>query len=143
VLASAGGWPKDLNLYQAHKALENAAAAVRDGGIIILVAECDEGFGHAAFAEWMTCGAGPDELLRRIREHFVLGGHKAAAIAKTLRRGVRVYLVSAIAPDLVRQTSFVPFTSAQQALAAAQNEMGHAASLALMPHSGSVLPSVS
>ncbi len=143
VLASAGGWPKDINLYQAHKALENAAAAVRDGGIIILLAECGEGLGQATFGEWMTSGAPPDELLRRIREHFVLGGHKAAAIAKTLRRGVRVYLVSAIPPDLVRRMGFLPFPSAQEALAAAQNEMGQAASLALMPHSGSVLPWVS
>ena len=142
VLASAGGWPKDINLYQAHKALENAALAVRDGGIIILVAECGEGFGHPAFAEWMTCGDGPEELLRRIHEHFVLGGHKAAAIAKTLRRGVRVFLVSAIEPELVRKTTFVPFASAQEALAAAQSEMGHDALLAIMPHAGSTLPSL-
>ena len=142
VLASAGGWPKDINLYQAHKALENAALAVRDGGIIILVAACGEGLGHAAFAEWMTCGDGPEELLRRIREHFVLGGHKAAAIAKTLRRGVRVFLVSTIAPELVCKTSLVPFVSAQDALATAQSEMGHDASLAIMPHAGSTLPSL-
>jgi nickel-dependent lactate racemase len=141
VLASAGGWPKDINLYQAHKALENAALAVRDGGIIILVAECGEGLGHSTFAEWMTSGDAPEELLRRIRERFVLGGHKAAAIAKTLRRGVRVFLVSAIEPDLVRKTAFVPFASAQEALAAAQSEIGHAASLAVMPHAGSTLPS--
>lgn len=73
---------------------------------------------------------------------FVLGGHKAAAVAKTLRRGARVFLVSAIAPELVRKMTFVPFASAQEALAAAQSEMGHAASLAIMPHSGSTLPLV-
>jgi nickel-dependent lactate racemase len=142
VLASAGGWPKDINLYQAHKALENAALAVRDGGIIILLAECGEGFGQPAFAEWMTGGDAPEELLRRIREHFVLGGHKAAAIAKTLRRRVRVFLVSAMEPGLVRKTGLVPFASAQEALTAARNEMGHAASLAVMPHAGSTLPSL-
>jgi nickel-dependent lactate racemase len=142
VLASAGGWPKDIDLYQAHKALENAALAVRDGGIIILVAECGEGLGHSAFAEWMIGGDAPEELLRRIREHFVLGGHKAAAIAKTLRRGVRVFLISTIEPGLVRKMSFVPFASAQEALTAAQNEMGHAALLAIMPHAGSTLPSL-
>lgn len=140
VLASAGGWPKDINLYQGHKALENAALAVRDGGIVILVAECGEGLGHSAFAEWMTCGDGPEVLLRRIREHFVLGGHKAAAIAKTLRRGVRIFLVSALQADLVRKMTFVPFASAQEALIAAQSAMGHAASLAVMPHAGSTLP---
>lgn len=142
VLASAGGWPKDINLYQAHKALENAALAVRDGGVLILVAECGEGMGHPRFAEWLTCGDPPDELLRRIKENFVLGGHKAAAIAKTLRRNVRVFLVSALAPQTVRTMGFVPFGSAQDALAAAYHQFGDEATLAVMPHAGSTLPAV-
>jgi nickel-dependent lactate racemase len=140
VLASAGGWPKDINFYQAHKALENAAHAVRDDGIIILLAECPEGIGHPRFAEWLTCGDPPDELLRRIRERFVLGGHKAAAIAKIRRRGVRIFLVSSLEVETVRAMEYVPCTSAQEALAAAQSEVGHAALLAVMPHAGSTLP---
>ena len=142
VLASAGGWPKDINLYQAHKALENAVLAVRDGGIIILVAECSEGIGHPRFAEWLTCGDPPEELLRRIKENFVLGGHKAAAIAKTLRRGVRIFLVSALEPQTVKAMSFAPFGSAQDALAAAYGQLGQDATLAVIPHAGSTLPAV-
>ncbi len=140
VLASAGGWPKDINLYQAHKALENAARAVRDGGAIILLAECKESIGHARFAEWLTCGDAPDELLRRIKHHFVLGGHKAAAIAKIRRRGVRFFLVSELEEQTVRAMDWVPHGSAQTALSAAQNEMGHDAVIAVMPHAGSTLP---
>jgi nickel-dependent lactate racemase len=140
VLASAGGWPKDINLYQAHKALENAARAVRDGGTIILVAKCEEGIGQARFAEWLTCGDPPDEILRRINQHFVLGGHKAAAIAKIRRRGVRLLLVSDLDKQTVRAMGWVPHKSAQEALSAAQNEMGREAVIALMPHAGSTLP---
>jgi nickel-dependent lactate racemase len=140
VLASAGGWPKDINFYQAHKALENAALAVRDGGVIILIAECSEGIGHARFAEWLTCGDPPEELLRRIKENFVLGGHKAASIAKTTRRGVRIFLVSALEPQTVEAMSFAPFSSAQDALAAAYDQLGSDAALAVMPHAGSTLP---
>jgi len=142
VLASAGGWPKDLNLYQAHKSLENAAHAVRDGGIIILVAECGEGIGHCRFAEWMTCADSPDELLRRLQERFVLGGHKAAAIAKIRRQRVRIFLVSSLDAGLVRAMDFEPYASAQEALAAAQSEMGQAALLVVMPHAGSTLPAM-
>jgi len=142
VLASAGGWPKDINLYQAHKALENAAHAVRDGGIIILLAECGEGIGHPRFAEWLTCGDPPDELLRRIQEQFVLGGHKAAAIAKIRRRGVRIFLVSSLEAVTVRAMDFVPYASVQEALWAARNEIGPVASLIVMPHAGSTLPAM-
>ena len=41
VLVSMGGAPKDLNLYQTQKALDNAKHAVRDGGVVILVGACD------------------------------------------------------------------------------------------------------
>ena len=51
VIVSAGGYPADLNLYQAQKSLENAGGVVRDGGIIIWVAECPEGFGNSTFEE--------------------------------------------------------------------------------------------
>jgi lactate racemase len=67
VLVSAGGYPKDLNLYQAQKALDNAAYAVRDGGVLILAAECPEGLGNRTFEVWLT-GATPDELLARIQQ---------------------------------------------------------------------------
>jgi nickel-dependent lactate racemase len=140
VLASAGGWPKDVNLYQAHKALENAAFAVRDNGIIVLVAECGEGIGHPVMAEWMTCGDSPDELLRRIKEHFVLGGHKAAAIAKIRKRIRRILLASALDAQTVRSMGIVPFASPQEALTAAQHELGPGALLAIIPHAGSTLP---
>jgi nickel-dependent lactate racemase len=140
VLASAGGWPKDINLYQAHKALENAAHAVRDGGIIILVAECEEGIGHPRFADWLTCGDSPGKLLERIKGHFVLGGHKAAAIAKIRRRGVRIFITSSLDAETVRAMGWRPYGSAQEALTGAQNEMGANAVVALMPHAGSTLP---
>ena len=54
VLVSQGGAPKDLNLYQTQKALDNAKHAVRDGGIIILIGSCREGLGERTFEEWMN-----------------------------------------------------------------------------------------
>jgi nickel-dependent lactate racemase len=52
VVVSAGGFPKDIDLYQAQKALDNARLAVREGGTIVLVAECRDGLGHALFSKW-------------------------------------------------------------------------------------------
>jgi nickel-dependent lactate racemase len=106
------------------------------------LAECREGIGHPRFAEWLTCGDAPAELLRRIKERFVLGGHKAAAIAKILRRGVRVFLVSSLDAQTVQAMGFVACSSAQEALALAHAEMGRAATVAVMPHAGSTLPAV-
>ncbi len=138
VLVSAGGYPKDVNFYQAHKALETAAYAVREGGVIILAAECREGFGNPVFEEWMSAYS-PDELLRRIREQFVLGGHKAAAIASILKRA-RIFLISSLPDDLVRKCKFEPFDDLEQALQAAGSDLGPQARLLVMPYGGSTLP---
>jgi nickel-dependent lactate racemase len=139
VLVSAGGYPKDLNLYQAQKALDNAAQAVRDGGVVILVAECPEGLGNRTFEAWLTAGQTPDKLLDRIQQKFVLGGHKAAAIAAVLRRA-RVYLVSALPGGLVRRCGFRPFDNVGSALDAAWREVGSDANLLVLPQGGSILP---
>ena len=45
VIASAGGFPKDIDLIQSHKALDNAFLATQPGGVLILLAECADGFG--------------------------------------------------------------------------------------------------
>lgn len=139
VLVSAGGYPKDVNLYQAQKALDNAAYAVRDGGILILVAECPEGLGNRTFEAWMADADTPDELLERIQREFVLGGHKAAAIAAVLKRA-SVYLVSALPDELVRQCGMVPWGDLAEALDAAWIALGSEASLLVLPQGGSVLP---
>ena len=54
VVTCAGGRPKDLNLFQAQKALDNAKNAALPGGSIILVAECCEGLGHPVFERWAS-----------------------------------------------------------------------------------------
>jgi nickel-dependent lactate racemase len=139
VLVSAGGWPKDINLYQAQKALDNASHAVRDGGSIVLVAECREGLGNSTFEAWMRAARSPDDLLSRIRHEFVLGGHKAAAIAAVEKRS-QVHLVSALPHDVVRICGMIPHTDVAAALAAAMADAGPGATVLVMPEGGSVLP---
>jgi nickel-dependent lactate racemase len=141
VIAGAGGYPKDLNLYQAQKALENAAHAVQTGGVIILAAECAEGFGNDTFETWMKEASSPQAVLKRIQQEFVLGGHKAAAIASTLQRA-KVYLVSAMPFEDVRACGMVPFDSLHEAVQCAFQETGQAATVMGLPYGGSSLPVV-
>jgi nickel-dependent lactate racemase len=141
VIVSAGGYPKDLNLYQAQKALANAVQAVKPGGIIILVAECREGFGNRIFQDWLCNARSPDELLDRLRHDFVLGGHKAAAVA-TVMRQARISLVSLLPEEQVRSCGLAAFQRANEALRAALDEVGAAADVVVLPYGGSVLPMV-
>ena len=141
VLVSAGGYPKDIDLYQAQKALDNAAHAVRDGGVIVLLAECGEGFGNATFETWLRDARSPDEVLERIQTSFVLGGHKAAAVAVVLKRA-SVHLVSSLPPETVRSCGLITFSDAGHAVKAAFDRVGSSAGLLVMPEGGSVLPVV-
>ena len=141
VLVSQGGAPKDLNLYQTQKALDNAKHAVKDGGVIILIGSCREGLGEKTFEEWMTAAKSPDELIERIRRDFRLGGHKAAAIAMVLKRA-EVDLVSELEDDFVRSVFLVPQPSAQAALDAAFAKLGPDARVLSMPFGGSTLPKI-
>jgi nickel-dependent lactate racemase len=142
VLVSTGGYPKDINLYQAHKALENAVRAVRPGGVIILAAECSEGLGNRTFERWVMDAGSPDDLLARLEREFVLGGHKAAAIARILKHAA-VYLVSELPDELVRTCFLVPQPDLKTALEVAIKNMGPEASLIVLPQGISVLPKLS
>lgn len=141
VLVSQGGAPKDLNLYQTQKALDNAAHAVKPGGVIVLIGSCKEGLGEKTFEEWLVSAATPQELTERIRREFKLGGHKAAAIAIVLEKA-EVDLVSDLAPDFVKSIFLVPRASAQEALDAAFAKLGPDATVLAMPFGGSTLPHV-
>jgi len=84
VIASAGGAPKDLNFYQSQKALENVKDLVNPGGAIVLAASCHEGFGDDVFEEWMQDATDYGFISKRLKENFVLGGHKAVAVARVI-----------------------------------------------------------
>jgi nickel-dependent lactate racemase len=141
VIATPGGYPKDLNLYQAQKALDNSKHAVRDGGIIILLAACTEGLGEKVFERWMLNAKSPDSLIEDIQANFELGGHKAAAIALVLKKA-RIFLVSDLESGFVRKLFMEPFTSMDEALKEAFMELGENAKVVLMPYGGSTLPVV-
>ena len=139
VVVSQGGAPKDLNLYQTQKALDNAKHAVKDGGIIVLVGSCKEGLGEKVFEEWMTGAEKSADLIARIKKEFKLGGHKAAAIALVLEYA-DIYLVSDMEDAFVKKLFFTPFKTVQDAFNAALEKKGKNASVLVMPYGGSTLP---
>lgn len=141
VLVSQGGAPKDLNLYQTQKALDNAKHAVKPGGTIILIGSCKEGLGEKVFEEWMLSAPTSESMIERIGRDFQLGGHKAAAIAMVLQNA-EIELVSELDPDFVKRIFLKPASSAQEALDRAFARLGEDATVLAMPYGGSTLPRV-
>lgn len=141
VVVSPGGYPKDINLYQAQKALDNAKQAVKKDGIVILVASCREGLGEDVFEHWMLGAREPQELIVNIKRNFELGGHKAVAIAMVLQNA-RIFLISDLDPNFVRRIFMEPFPDVQAALTEGLVEKGSDAGVLVIPLGGSTLPFV-
>ncbi len=119
VIASAGGFPKDINLYQAQKALDSAALAVKENGTIILVAECTEGFGEEVFEKWVLESKSLEDIRDRFYHSFQLGGHKAFAISRVVSQ-CRVILVSKLDRNKIEKLHLI-----------GENDVGRALRLAL------------
>ena len=139
VIVSTGGYPKDINLYQVQKSLDNARHAVRPGGITILVGRAQEGLGQSVFEDWITTAKSPESILERIQLDFQIGGHKAAAFANVLVKA-KVYLVSDLDPALVTKIFMYPFSEVTAALDEAFRQLGDQARVMFMPVGGSTLP---
>ncbi len=142
VIVSSGGYPHDINLYQAHKGVENAQDAVKRGGVIIWVAECPDGHGDELFYEWMVKFKDPKELEAEVKRHFRLGGHKAYYLARTLQR-VQIILVSTL-PDYYAVGAFRlrAARALNDALRDAFDSAGKDARVWVMPHGNITLPIV-
>lgn len=76
VFVSCGGYPHDVNLIQAHKALEAASGACRPGGRIILFAECRDGLGRNDLLEWFAA-RNSGELAEKLAAKYQVNGQTA------------------------------------------------------------------
>ncbi len=139
VIASAGGYPKDINLYQAQKAVTNAAKITKDGGLVLLVAECREGSGSLAYETYMKQFSSPQEVLNEYQQgKFEIGPHKALQFAFIQSR-VKVALVSTMDADLVKSLLLIPVQDIEQCLNSFINGKP-TLSLAVMPDAVITIP---
>ena len=102
VFVSAGGYPKDINMYQAHKAIHMASRAVRDGGTIVFFAELEEGYGHKTFHEWAQRGYTVDETIAAFEADFRFGAHKLYYLAKVAKRATILLYANVDAADATK-----------------------------------------
>lgn len=96
VVVSAGGYPKDINMIQSHKAIHNAANLVGDGGTLIVLAECVDGVGSKTFLPYFEMG-GRDGAFSKLIEHYEGNGGTALAMMEKTER-IRICMVTAL-PD--------------------------------------------
>jgi nickel-dependent lactate racemase len=139
VLVSPGGYPADIDLYQAYKGIDSALNVVKDGGVIILAAECPEGHGNATFHDWMVRFKDRRSVERELRRRFVFGGHKAYYLMKALER-VQIILVSTLPDYTSRMFRLQSEKTLNKAVKTALGTVGKKAKVLAIPHATTTLP---
>ena len=137
VIVSSGGFPHDINLIQAHKAIEMASYACNEGGTIILLAQCRDGLGRANFLQWFD-SQDSRSLENRLRDHYEVNGQTAWSLLEKTER-FNIYLISELAEQDVHYMRMRPFSNLSEAL----QKIGPFKSGYLMPRGAAILPRMS
>lgn len=140
VIASAGGYPKDINLYQSIKTVINAREAAKDGGAIIIVSECREGFGEIKDIQDIIMNF--NTLLDRekdLRTDYTISKFVGYYTCETAEK-FNLIFVSSIDPDLVKKANIKVFKTLDDALNSVYKKHGSNLKTILMPHGANTLP---
>jgi nickel-dependent lactate racemase len=134
VIVSCGGSPYDINMIQAHKALDMAAHVCIDGGTIILLAECGDGLGRQDFLKWFESDDSR-ALEMRLRDSFEVNGQTAWALLTKTER-FRVQIITKLPETDVRRMRMIPARSIDSVL----SELLGTAKGYILPRGAALLP---
>ena len=136
VITSNNGYPLDQNIYQAVKGMTAGEATCKDGGVIIMVAACNDGHGGESFMKTMTQNLSPSEILAQIqftaKKHTVPEQWESQILARILSM-FHVVLISQTDPELVRAMKMHPARDLPHALEIAEELLGRPGSVTVIP----------
>lgn len=143
VFASAGGSPKDMNLYQSCKAHMNAVFAVKKGGIMILTLECPDIKEPAIFTDWFS-KSDVLQFEKDVRADFSIPAFVAFK-TRCIVNSLTTYLVTKPENfEFVRQTGQIPVASLEEAWLLAQQELAKQGKddykITIMGHASATMP---
>ncbi len=138
VIASCGGYPKDINFIQSHKTIDYAMNALRPGGVMIALAACREGIGNPDFLKWIEY-ANPEDMVPALLKDFQVNGQTAYATLLKAQKA-HILLVSELPDDVVRAMRMTPVHSMDEALKKAYEILGANPSTYVIPYGSATLP---
>jgi nickel-dependent lactate racemase len=143
VIVTPGGFPRDIDLHQAQKAMATAELAVAEGGVIAMIAECRDGVG--SFGSWMKGAGSPREVIDRFRREGFTREHssKAFMCARALAGHPVVLSCSGIDAEEVRAMFFRPARTPQEAVDTALELAGASCSVLVLPYAVDCVPKLS
>ncbi|MEA3492922.1 MAG: nickel-dependent lactate racemase [Candidatus Margulisiibacteriota bacterium] len=138
VIAAAGGGGMDVNYVQSHKGMENAHFALKDGGVMILLAESSQGFPSDAYLKYIKLGSG-DKIHKELDRNFTIPGHTVFATFYKAEK-FKIIWVSKLPEDIVKTMRITPADSFEEAFTMAKKWLGDKYSAYIMPTAYATFP---
>jgi nickel-dependent lactate racemase len=136
-IIGAGGNPKDLTLFQAHKSLRHSVAALKPGATVLWAAQCSQGEGPPAMAGFR--GASLDEGREKLTREFSMGSLCSFSLL-LLGQQYQIHMVTELDADIVRGWGFTPHASLDAALERALPPRARELAWAVGPDMCNLLP---
>lgn len=143
LILSAGGYPKDINIYQAQKSLSHAMPVMKQGATVIWCAACEDGTGSKAYEEWILnerIQSQADVFKYFEQEGFHVGPHKALQLARNMRK-VNLMVYSVMDAAFVKSLHLQPIEENLQIyLNTLLQHLNAHAKIGFMPHGNVTMP---
>jgi nickel-dependent lactate racemase len=143
VVCGNGGYPLDLNLYQAVKSMAIGEMGVKQGGTIISVNECREGvgIGQEKFKELIFSGKSPKEIYNKIlnKEIIVSDQWEIQVLTRVLMKA-EIYLVSNMGKEEIGNIGLKYADTVENVINQALNKHGKDAKILILPNGPQILP---
>jgi len=142
VIVTPGGFPRDIDLHQAQKAMSTAELVAADGGVIVLIAECADGIGK--FAAWLKGAKSPQDVIERFKREGFTREHssKAFMCARALAKHPVVVACSGIPQEDMEAMFFRYARSPQEAVDSAVELKGGDPSVLVLPYAVDCMPKI-
>lgn len=139
-IASAGGYPKDINLYQTTKTMDNAVHAAKDGGVSVILSECPDIREPLEYFRWFDYPT-IEEHDRALRTGYTIAGWCALITREYCRRSPTIMLTRPDNAELARKAGLIPVATIEEALKTAYELCGKKdPSVTILPNGANTLP---
>jgi nickel-dependent lactate racemase len=145
VVTTNSGYPLDMNLYQAVKGMRAAELIVKDGGTVIIAAECSEGVpGGSPHDRLLRSVPDGEALLTKLQQPgFVWPEQWQGQIQSLIQRRAQVHLHSSLSEATVRAAHLLPCPDITATIRAKTAENGNGAKIAVLPQGPLTIPYLS
>jgi len=143
VICGNGGYPLDLNLYQAVKSMALGELVVKKGGTIISVNECVDGIGkgHEKFEKLLFSNMEPSKIYNKVlnNEIEVPDQWEIQILARILMKA-EIYVVSSLKETELGNIGLKYAKTIEDAIRASLTKHGKMAKILILPNGPQIIP---